>query len=168
MDPFWSDGALSPSGSRAQANDPWDALQEFFPSPEANVFGVQDEFDAVHTASENMDYQEDMAMVSSSLGMELAPGQIMSTKIPPEWNGRGSWFAYEELVFDWQDVCVLEKEKQGPALRNRLRDDAIVYKQTLDRDRLKTADGVEYFLKTMRPNFVKGVQNVFYIDCCSL
>ena len=36
-----------------------------------------------------------------------------------------------------------------------------MYKGLLDRDDLKTADGVKYFRDTLRPHFIKGAQSVF-------
>ena len=83
-------------------------------------------------------------------------------KIPPGYDGRTSWFAYEEAIDDWCDICVLNDEKKGPSLRNRLFGDAAVYKPLLDRDRLRDPlQGVNYFKTTLRPHFVKGSQSVF-------
>ena len=85
----------------------------------------------------------------------------ISFKVPPLFDGRQSWFAYEEAIDDWTDVIELEVAKQGAALRNRLEGEAAVYRKILDRDRLKQDDGVAYFKRTLRPYFVKGAQNVF-------
>ena len=88
--------------------------------------------------------------------------QQVTTKIPPAFNGRSSWFAYEEAVDDWLDVTELTPRRRGPALKNRLEEDAAVHKPMLDRDELKDEHtGVEYFKRTMRPFFVKGNQSVF-------
>ena len=43
-----------------------------------------------------------------------------TTKIPPSFDGRLSWFQYEDLVEEWLDITSLDAEKQGPALRSRL------------------------------------------------
>ena len=48
----------------------------------------------------------------------------MTTKIPPLFDGRTSWFKYEESVDDWLDLTVNEPEKRGPALKNRFVGDA--------------------------------------------
>ena len=86
----------------------------------------------------------------------------MTTKVPPAYNGRGSWFAYEELIDEWVDLTVISGEKQGPNLRNRLIDDAQMYKPLLDRVKLMDPDnGVQYFKDTLRPHFVKGKEHVF-------
>ena len=83
--------------------------------------------------------------------------QQVTTKVPPLFDGRQSWFAYEEAVDDWCDITELDPDKRGPALRNRLTDDALVYKPLLDRDLLRDpATGVKYFKDQMRPHFVKG------------
>ena len=93
--------------------------------------------------------------------------QVHTTKIPPAYAGTTSWFAFEEAVEDWLDVTELGAEKRGPALRNRLEGAAAIYKPLLDRDELKRATtqepnaGVRYFLKEMRPKFIKGSQSVF-------
>ena len=90
-------------------------------------------------------------------------GQLMmttqvTTKVPPGFDGKTSWFAFEDAIDDW---C--ETEKWGPALRNRLEGGASVYKRLLDRDDLRQPNGrgVDYFKRTLRPHFVKGAQTVF-------
>ena len=86
----------------------------------------------------------------------------VSTKNPPAYDGRSSWFSYEEAVEDWIDLTELDPEKQGPALKNRLEGEAAVYKPLLERDLLRDpAEGVKYFLSTLRPHFIKGVQSIF-------
>jgi hypothetical protein len=74
-----------------------------------------------------------MAYASSG----LQPGEIMNHKVPPAFDGRGSWFAYEELVMDWEDSCSLSEEHRGPAMKNRLYGEAIIFKPLLDREKLK-------------------------------
>ena len=91
-----------------------------------------------------------------------SPNATMTTKIPPAYNGRSSWFAYEELIDEWVDLTVINPEKQGPNLRNRLIEDAQMYKAMLDRNRLMDPDnGVQYFKDTLRRHFVKGKEHVF-------
>ena len=88
--------------------------------------------------------------------------QGITTKVPPMFDGRTSWFSDEEQVDDWIDLTTLDPEKHGPALKNRLLGDAAVYKPLLDRDLLKDANtGVQYFKDVLRPHFVKGSQSVF-------
>lgn len=52
----------------------------------------------------------------------------ITTKIPPSYDGRHSWFAYEEAIDDWADITELEVQKHGAALRNRLEGEAAVQK----------------------------------------
>ena len=100
--------------------------------------------------------------------MQPHGGQLMmttqvTTKVPPGFDGKTSWFAFEDAIDDWCDITELEQEKWGPALRNRLEGEAAVYKRLLDRDDLRQPNGrgVEYFKRTLRPHFVKGAQTVF-------
>ena len=85
----------------------------------------------------------------------------MTPKIPPGYDGRTSWMAFEEMVLDWEDITVLDREKRGPALKGRLNGEAAIFKPMLEREKLKRADGVDYFLSTLRPEFVKGAQAIF-------
>ena len=43
----------------------------------------------------------------------------ITSKIPPLHGGSTSWFEYEELIEDWQNLTVLEASKRGPTLKNR-------------------------------------------------
>ena len=92
----------------------------------------------------------------------LSAFQQVTTKVPPSYDGRGSWFAYEDAIDDWCDITELDADKRGPALRNRLEGKAAIHKRLLDRDRLKDpTNGVKYFKSFLRPLFVKGAANVF-------
>ena len=100
--------------------------------------------------------------------MQPHGGQLMmttqvTTKVPPGFDGKTSWFAFEDAIDDWCDITELEAEKWGPALRNRLEGEASVYKRLLDREQLREPNGrgIEYFKRTLRPHFVKGAQTVF-------
>ena len=83
--------------------------------------------------------------------------QVTTTKVPPGFDGKTSWFAFEDAIDDWCDITELESEKWGPALRNRLDGEAAVYKRLLDGDKLRQPNGrvVEYFKRTLRPHFVR-------------
>ena len=61
-------------------------------------------------------------------------------KIPPAFDGRSSWFAYEEAIDDWLDITTIPQEKHGPSLKNRLYGDAAIYKPLLERDHLNDPD----------------------------
>ena len=70
-------------------------------------------------------------------------------------------FKCEELIDEWFEFTVLEPDTRGTALKNRLDGDAEMFKESFDRELLKTADGVKYFRDTLRPHFVEGAQSVF-------
>ena len=78
-----------------------------------------------------MDYdEEDMSFAAAD---QAGPGLQSTPKIPPSFDGRSSWFSYEEAIDDWVDITILDQEKQGPSLKNRLVGDAAVYKPLLGR-----------------------------------
>ena len=106
-----------------------------------------------------MEDEEEMVFAADDTA---GPGLQSTPKIPPSFDGRSSWFAYEEAVDDWVDITTLDPDKMGPSLKNRLVGDAAVYKPLLDRELLRDpANGVSYFKNTVRPHFVKGNQSVF-------
>ena len=107
-----------------------------------------------------MEYDEEE--MSFAVGDQAGPGLQSTPKIPPSFDGRSSWFAYEEAVDDWVDITTLDADKQGPSLKNRLVGYASVYKPLLDRDLLRDPNnGVRYFKDIVRPRFIKGNQSVF-------
>ena len=121
-----------------------------------------------------MDFENDYEPIddyeSYAMRQRIQPhgGQLMmttqvTTKVPPGFDGKTSWFAFEDAIDDWCDITELESEKWGPALRNRLEGEAAVYKRLLDRDELRQPQGrgVDYFKRMLRPHFVKGAQTVF-------
>ena len=65
-------------------------------------------------------------MESDEEGMAFAaedtagPGLQSTPKIPPSFDGRSSWFSYEEAVDDWVDITTLAPEKLGPSLKTDL------------------------------------------------
>ena len=86
----------------------------------------------------------------------LSSFQQATTKVPPAYDGRSSWFAYEGAIDDWVDITELEPEKQGPAPQNRLQGEAAIHKRFLDRDRLKDkVNGVRYFKSYLRLLFAR-------------
>ena len=60
--------------------------QEYDQQPDSfDAFGVQDEIPKLDNQS--------------------------TPKIPPAFDGRSSWFAYEEAIDDWLDITTLDAEK---------------------------------------------------------
>ena len=108
---------------------------------------------AMAAAETNQIHMTEFELMNETLGM--------TSKIPPMYDGKTSWFQYEELIDDWVDLTQLADDKQGPALKSRLTGEAATYKPLLDREKLKQADGVDYFKSVLREHFVKGAQNVF-------
>ena len=43
----------------------------------------------------------------------LSAFQQVTTKVPPSYDGRGSWFAYEDAIDDWCDITELDDDKRG-------------------------------------------------------
>ena len=78
MDDSW---LLSPSGSGAQ--DTWPDDSSYYATYNVSV-DTGDQFDS------NLSYDEDSALAAHAYGQDLAPGQLMSKKVPPAWNGKGS------------------------------------------------------------------------------
>ena len=87
--------------------------------------------------------------------------QTAGNKKGPHFDGSQTWFAYEQSIYDWCDVTELDEEKRGPELKNQLYGEAAQYKPLFDRDLLKTEDGVDYFINTLRPKYLKGKENIF-------
>ena len=82
----------------------------------------------------------------------------MTAKQPPSYDGKVSWFRYEELVDDWVTITTVEAPKRGPLLKSRLTGDAYMYKAVLQNDLLQDPDeGVNYF----KNYFLKGATNVY-------
>ena len=86
----------SPSGSRAE--DTW-TTTDAFPQNDDAFYGV----------NSPADDDEDFVLATNSTfgGSDLRPGELMSAKIPPAFNGKSSWFAYEEILYDWQHIIIL-------------------------------------------------------------
>ena len=73
-------------------------------------------------------------------------GLHFTPKVAPSFDGRTSWFAYEEAIDDWLDITTLAPDKWAPSLKARLVGDASIYKPLLHRENLRDPkDGVDYF-----------------------
>ena len=119
-----------------------------------------DDFDIVDADEWNQ--YDSYAMRRAPQQTQIHMTQRMTTKVAPAYDGRTSFFAFEDAIDDWCDITELEPEKRGPALRNRLEGDAQQYKRLLDREMLRDPqEGVNYFKRFLRPHFIKGAQNVF-------
>ena len=86
----------------------------------------------------------------------------VTTEVPPGYDGSRNWFRYADAVEEWCDLTKVEAKRRGLAIAARLSGRAEIYKERLDRERLRDPEtGVEYFLATLRPFFVKDLQSVF-------
>ncbi len=123
----------------------------------------EDETDTAYPATTYDEWDFASAGTEMILAAFQSPpaSQQVTTKIPPGYSGSTLWFTYEEQVQEWADLTELTPERQGPALRSRLEGAAAIYKNFLDRQQLARDGGVEYFLRTLRPHFVKGASSVF-------
>ena len=103
-----------------------------------------DDFDIVDADGWNQ--YDSYAMRRAPQQTQIHMTQQMTTKVAPAYDGRTSFFAFEDAIDDWCDITELEPEKRGPASRNRLEGDALQYKRLLDRDMLRDPnEGVNYF-----------------------
>ena len=94
--------------------------------------------------------------------MEETLNLSITAKQPPPYDGKVSWFRYEELVDDWVTITTVEAPKRGPLLKNRLTGDAYMHKAVLQNDLLQDPDeGVNYFKNTLKKYFLKGATNVY-------
>ena len=65
-----------------------------------------------------MDSEDERIALATS---EQVPNSLTAStpKIAPGFDGRSSWFSYEETVDDWLDITKLDAEKQGPSQKTR-------------------------------------------------
>ena len=114
---------------------------------------------------EDYDEEEDTPNAHAHVG-KLVPQHLekalFTKKVAPAFDGRMPWFTYEDAVEDWCDITESKPDKQGLELRNRLTGEVEHLKALLDKEKLKDPEnGVEYFLSTLRPLYVKGNEIVF-------
>ena len=84
-----------------------------------------------------------------------------TSKIPPYFDGKKSWFTYEDELMDWMEITEISPEKRGLLAKQRLIEDAEHWKPLLMNSELKKPDGLNYLIKTLRGNYVKGAVSVF-------
>jgi len=148
---------LTSSGSGA-GPEPWDAPRDVATS----FMGVGDvEEDDLERELTYHARVDNHAFVSGG----LSPGEHFNAKVAPAFDGRGQWFVFAEMVQDWQDITTIDESKRGAHLRNRLSGEAVVYRSTLDREKLADKEtGVQYFVDTIRPHFLKESKMCFCTD----
>ena len=73
----------------------------------------------------------------------------VTTEVPPGYDGMMSWFKYSDAVEEWCDLTKAETRRREPAIAGWLSGRAELFKERLDRERLRDPEtGVEYFLAT--------------------
>ena len=153
--------ASSGSGARFEMTElPW-------PDQSLMTSGSFDMDSQAEPSLESFPDEDDYVLANQHRGMtfgshDMLPGHNYSHKIAPAWDGRGSWFTYEEIVQDWLDITSIDPDKRGPALRARMLGDALAYKPLLVRERLTRPDGVEYFLSSLRKEYVKDAPSIYF------
>ena len=100
--------------------------------------GYGDDFDIVD-ADGSWNQHDSYAVRRAPQQNAIHMSQQVTTKIAPAYDGRSSFFAFEDAVDGWCDITELEPEKRGPVLRSRglLRD---------------PNDGVSYSKRFLRPH----------------
>ena len=97
------------------------------------------------------------SMAKSSGYTEETLNLSMTAKQPPSYDGKVSWFRYEEFVDDSVTITTVEAPKTGRLLKSRLTGDAYMCKAVLQNDLLQDPDeGVNYFKNTLKKYFLKG------------
>ena len=61
----------------------------------------------------------------------------VTTEVPPGYDGTTNWFRYADAVEEWCDLTKIEAKRRGPAVAARLSGRAEIYKERLDRERLR-------------------------------
>ena len=46
-------------------------------------------------------------------------GLQFTPKVAPSFDGRTSWFAYEEAIYDWLDITTVAPDKWAPSLKSK-------------------------------------------------
>ena len=69
--------------------------------------------------------------------LPLHAAHPITTEVPPGYDGSTSWLKYSDAVEEWRDLSKVEARGRGPAIAARLSGRAELFKERLDRGRLK-------------------------------
>ena len=128
--------------------------------------GYNDDFDIVD--ADGWTQFDSYAMRRAPQQPAIHMTQQMTTKVAPAYDGKTSFFAFEDATDDWCDITELEPEKRGPALRNRLEGEASQYKRLLSRELLRDPnDAVNYFTDSCDHISSREPKQCSCIDPCS-
>ena len=132
------------------------------PNMARHGYDDDDDFDIVEADGWNQ--CDSYAMRRAPQQPSIHMTQQMTTKVTPAYNGRTSFFAFEDGTGDWCDIARTRKTSTG--FEEQIgRWSISVQKTILDRDLLRDPkDGVSYFKRFLRPHFIKGAQTCSCIE----
>ena len=142
-------------------NTAWTVEEDGQPYAHAFVGGDQDHSWAAPVAEWGSYYGNSKGNRSHGHPLSQMSAQVPSVKQPPVFHVGMAWFKYEQLVRHWAIIADVDAKKQGTFLNMSLVNDLEIYKEYLDDSRLREAEGTDYFLRTLKPHFVKGDVQVF-------
>ena len=87
----------------------------------------------------------------------------VATEVTPGYDGSTSWFKYSDAVEEWCALTKVETKRRGPAIAARLKGRAELFKERLDRNRLKDPEtGITYLLSTMSGPTLSRMASLFF------
>ena len=127
------------------------------------IHGYENEFDIVEDGS-SWKWYEPCTMTKGAQQLANHMAQQVTRKVDPSYDGKTSFFAFEDATDDWCDITELEPEKRGPdsCFEEQTRRRCICLQRLLNRELLRDpTDGVNYLKRFLQPRFIKGAQTVF-------
>ena len=125
-------------------------------------YNEYDDFDLVD--ADGYSQYESYAMRRAPQQSTVHTTQQMTTKVAPAYDGRNSFFAFEDAIDDWCDITELEAEKSGPALRNRLEGDAAQYKRLRPRTIERSSRRCELLQKILATSCRQGSPDGVFVS----
>ena len=83
--------------------------------------------------------------------------------VAPSFDGRVSWFSFEEAVDDWLGITPLTQEQWAPSLKGKIDRRSNVIQATLGEKLKDPSEGLAYPKTAQRPRCVKSVESVFIL-----
>ena len=118
------------------------------------------EYQYVHLLPNMEDWEQEEAW--DSFPVNPTPTMTHAAHPVSTCDGSTNWFKYADAVEEWCDLTKVEARRRRPAIAARSSGRAEIFKERLNRDRLRDPEtGVDYFLSTLRPFFVKDLLSVF-------
>ena len=125
-------GSIDLESSYYQGSDDY---QNWNPYPQDGN-AMDNSADAFWGANPDAPMEEDTFAASQdhAFATDLKPGEVMNAKTAPTYDQANmTWFMFEEYVRDWEEITIVDKEKRGPVLRNRLKGYPATFKRIFDR-----------------------------------